>query len=70
MGYNEDIDPPQPQDISIFFAAVDLSSQSSYDSVKYKCAWHRAKVISSSILSSGKIPDACSKALSIALNHK
>ena len=53
MGYNEDIDPPPPQDISNVFAAADLSSQSSYDTVKYKRAWHRAKGIRSSTLSSG-----------------
>ena len=52
------------------FAASELSSQSSYDTVKYKRAWHRAKVIRSSILSSGKSLDACSRALSIALNHR
>ena len=70
MGYNEDIDPPPPHDISNVFVAAYLLSQSSYDSVKYKSTWHRAKGIRSSILSSGKIPDACSRALSIALNHK
>ena len=32
--------------------------------------WHRAKVIRSSILSSWEIPDAQSRALSIALNHR
>ena len=53
MASNEDIDTPTPQDISNVFAAADLSSQSSYDTVKYKHAWHRAKVIRSSILSSG-----------------
>ena len=53
MAYNEDLDPPPPHDISNVFAAADLSSQSSYDSVKYKRAWHRAKGIRSSILSSG-----------------
>ena len=53
MADNEDIDTPPPQDISNVFAAADFSSQSSYDTVKYKCAWHRAKVIRSSILSSG-----------------
>ena len=68
MGYNEYIDPPPPHNISNVFAATDLSSQSSYDSVKYKRAWHRAKGIRSSILPSGEIPDACSRALSIALN--
>ena len=70
MVYNEDIDPPPPHDISNVFAAADLSSQSSYDSVKCKRAWHRAKVIRSSILSPGESPDACSRALSFALNHK
>ena len=53
MAYNEDLDPPPPHDISNIFAVEDLSSQSSYDSVKYKRAWHRAKGISSYILSSG-----------------
>ena len=56
MGYNKDIDPPPPQDISNVFAAADLSSQSSYYTVKYKRAWHRAKGIRSSILSSGESP--------------
>ena len=27
MAYNEDLDPPQPQDISNVFAAAELSSQ-------------------------------------------
>ena len=70
MAYNEDIDPPPPQDILNVFLAADLSSQSSSGSAKYKRAWHKAKVIRSSILSAGKIPDACIRALSIALNHK
>ena len=69
MASNEDIDPPPPQDISNVFAAADLSSQSSYDTVKYKRAWLKAKVIRSSILSSGESPDAQSRAFSIALNH-
>ena len=59
MAYNEDLDPPPPHDISNVFAAADLLSQSSYDSVKYKLAWHRAKGIRSSILSSGECTDAC-----------
>ena len=50
--------------------AADLSSQSSYDSVKYKRAWHRAKGIRSSILSSGENPYAQSRALYIVLNHR
>ena len=68
--YNEDTDNLPPQDISNVFAAADLSSQSSYDTVKYKRAWHRAKGIRSSILSSGENPDAQSRAFSIALNHR
>ena len=70
MGYNKDIDPTQPQDISNVFEAADLSSQSSYDTVKYKRAWNKAKGPRSSILSSGESPDAQSRALSIALNHR
>ena len=70
VGYNEDIDPPPQQDILNVFAAADLSSQSSYDTVKYERAWHRAKEIRSSILSSGYSLDSRSRALSIALNHK
>ena len=58
MTSNEDIDTPTPQDISNVFAAADLSSQSSYDTVKFKRAWHRAKGIRSSILSSREITDA------------
>ena len=69
MGYNEDIDPPLPQDISNVFAAAELLSQSSYDTAKYKRVWNRAQGISSSILSFGEIPDKRSRALSIALNH-
>ena len=56
MAYNEYIDPPPPHDISNLFAAADLSSQSSYDSVKYKRAWHRAKGIRLSILYSWESP--------------
>ena len=70
MAYNENLDPPPPHDISNVFAAADLSSQSSYDSVKYERAWHRAKVIRSFILSSGESPDACSRTFSIAPSHK
>ena len=70
MAGNEDIDTPPPQDISNVFAAADLSSQSEYDTVKYKRAWHRAKGICSSVLSSGESSDAQSRALSIALNHR
>ena len=70
MGYNKDIDPLPPQYISNVFSAADLSSHSSYDTVKYKRAWHRVKGIRSSILYSGESPDARSRALSIALNHR
>ena len=69
MAGNQDIDTPPPQDISNVFAAAYLSYQSSYDTVKYKRAWHRVKKIRSSI-SSGESPEAQSKALSIALNHR
>ena len=69
MASNEDIDTPPPQDISNMFAAADLSYQSPYDTLKYKRAWHRAKGIRSSILSSGEIKDTHSRALSILLNH-
>ena len=69
MDYNEDLDPPPPQDILNVFSAADLSSQSSSDSDKYKRVWHKAKVIRSYILSAGESPDACSKSFSIALNH-
>ena len=70
MAYNEELDPSPPNDISNVFASADLSSQSSYDSVKYKRAWNRVKGILSSILSSGESPDACNRALSISLNYK
>ena len=70
MAGNGDIDTPPPQAVSNVFAAVDLSSKSSYDTVKYKRAWHRAEGIRSSILYSGESPDAKSRALSIALNHR
>ena len=70
MAFNTDLDPPSPQDISIFFATAKLSSHSSSDSAKYNRAWIKARVIRSSILSDGECADACSKAISIALNHK
>ena len=70
MSYDTEIYTPPPQDISIVFAAADMSSQSSYDTVKYKYAWHRNKGIRSSVLSSGESPDTRSRALSIALNHR
>ena len=70
MAGNEEIDNPSPQDISNVFAAAYLLSQLSYYTVKYNRAWHRAKGIRSSILSSGEIPDAQSRALFIALNHR
>ena len=70
MTYNEDLDPPSPQDKSIVFAAADLSSRSSSDSARYKRAWLKKKVIRSSILFAGECPDACVRLLSIALNQK
>ena len=70
MAYNKDIYPELPQDISNVFAAAYLSSKSSSESAKYKRAWHKARVTRSSILFAGESPDACSRALYIALNHK
>ena len=70
MDYNEDIDAPPPQDMLNFFAAAYLSSCSSSDSSKYKRAWIKAEVIRSSILFVGECPDAFSRELSIALDHK
>ena len=67
---NKDIDTPPPQDVSNVFAAADVSSQSSYDTVKYKRSWLKAKLIRSSILSSGGCQYACSRELSIEMNHK
>ena len=70
MSFNEDLDPPPPQDISNVFAASDLLSHSSSHSAKHKRACINAEVVRYSVLSSGECPDACSRALSIALNHK
>ena len=70
MNYNKELDLPPPQDISNVFAAAELSSCSSSDSSKYKPVWIKAKVIRSYILSSRECPYACSRALSIVLNHK
>ena len=70
MAYNEDLDLPPPQDISNVFAAADLLSLSLTNSNKYKRAWLRAKVIRSSISSTGECPDKCSISLSMAPNHK
>ena len=70
MADNKDLDPPPPQDISNVFAAADLLSCLSSDSAKYKCACLKAKLILSYILSAGGCPDACSRVLSIVLNHK
>ena len=70
MADKEEIDLPQPKDISNMFEAVDLLSCSSSYSTKFKRACLKAKVIYSYILSDGECPDAYSRALSIALNHK
>ena len=35
IAYNEDLDPPPPQDIPNIFSSADLFSQSSSDSAKY-----------------------------------
>ena len=47
---NEELYPPSPQDMSNVFAATDLSYRLSYDSVKYKRTWLKAKSIHSYIL--------------------
>ena len=60
MAYNEDLDPPPPQDILNVFAAAELSSLSSSDLDRYKCAWLKVKVIRSSFFSAGECPYACS----------
>ena len=53
MADNEDLDPPSPQDISNVFIAEELSSHSSSDLAKNKCAWLKAKVIQYFISSAG-----------------
>ena len=53
MAYNEELDPPPPQDTLNVFAELEFSSRSSYDSAKYKGAWIKAKLICSYILSAG-----------------
>ena len=70
MADNEELDPRSPQDILNVFTAAYLSSRSSSDSAKYKRARIKGKVIRFYILSSGECPYVCSRALSIALNHK
>ena len=69
MTDNEELDPPPPQDTFNVFAAVGLSSHSSYDSDKYKRTWLKSKVIRSSILSAGEFTDACSRSLSVPINY-
>ena len=70
MADNEELYPPPPQYLLNVFAAIDLSYRSSSYSAKYKRACRKAKVICYSILSAGECPDACSRELSISLNHK
>ena len=48
---NEYLYPPPPQDISNVFAEVDLLSQASSGSAKYKRVWHKEKVTSYFIFS-------------------
>ena len=50
---DEELDPPPPQDILIFFAAYNLYSRSSSDLDKYKRVCIKEKVINYSILSAG-----------------
>ena len=61
MTYNEDLDLTPPQDILNVFAAAYLLSRSSSDSNQYRRAYLKAKLICSSILSSGECPDSCSR---------
>ena len=70
MAYNKDLDLPPTQDISNDFAESHLLSCSSFDLKKYNCEWLKAKVIYSSIFSDWGYPDACSRKISITLNHK
>ena len=70
MADNEELYHSPPQDIYNLFAAADLPSCSSSDSANYNCAWLRAKVIRSSILSAWGCPYSCSRVLYIAPNHK
>ena len=70
MDDNKELDTTPPQHKSNVFAGAYLSSHSTPDSAKYKRAWLKTKKIRSSVLSTGEFPDACIKALSIALNHK
>ena len=70
MSYNEDLDPPPPQDILNVFSSADLSFQLSSDLDKYKRAWYKVIVTRYPILSSTESPDAYSRALSIALDYK
>ena len=70
MADNEELDPTSPQNISNVFAAEEFLSRSSSDSDQYKLACILVKLIRSSILSAGVCPNACNRALSIALNRK
>ena len=70
VDFNEDLDPPPPQDIPNVFLAEDLSSRSSSDLAKYKLACIKAKLTRSYILPYGEYPDARSRALYIVLNDK
>ena len=70
MDNNKELDTPPPQYILNVCAAAELLSHSSSDSAEYKRAWLKEKLIRPSILSAETCPDACIRALSIALNHK
>ena len=70
MADNEELDASPPQDISNVFVALDFLSCSLSYSAKYKHAWLKGKVIRSYILSARECTYACSRALSISLNHK
>ena len=53
MADDEELYTPSTEVILNLFASSDLSSHSSSDSAKYKCAWLKAKLFYYSILSDG-----------------
>ena len=66
-----------PHNLSHSFTATDPNVFTASESLRltahsaqYKKDWYKAKTIRASILSAGNTPDACSRVLSIALNHK
>ena len=56
VAYNEDLDPPPPQDVSNVFSASDLSSHSSYGSAKYNQQSSRSSQNTTHELQDSSIP--------------